>query len=66
MRRATECRTHARECRKLAKLSPPGSIQHKQLLTMAEGWDNFAIERERMEARAIAARNPIGKGNAHD
>lgn len=47
MKKASEYRDHARECRELAALmSEPENRQ--QLLHMAESWDLLADERERI------------------
>ena len=51
MRRASEYRQHAQECRSLA-----AKMEHAQerdlLLRMAATWDEMAAERERMPAAA--------------
>ncbi len=48
MSKGTEYRKHAQECRALAR-----NVQNEghrgQLLRMAEAWDSFAAERERLE-----------------
>jgi uncharacterized protein YjiS (DUF1127 family) len=47
MRKVTEYREHARECRKLAALmAEPES--RAQLLNIADSWDQLADERERL------------------
>jgi hypothetical protein len=46
MRKISEYRQHADECRGLAALMPSGE-QRDQLLEMAETWDRLARERER-------------------
>jgi len=57
MTKGIEYRKHARECRALAR-----NVQnegHKfQLLKMAEAWDSFAAERERLEQTRTLT-NPI-------
>ena len=48
MSKGLEYRKHAQECRALARNVQ--NDQHKtQLLKMAEAWDSFAAERERVE-----------------
>jgi len=47
MKRASEYRKYAEECRALAKLVPEGE-QRKQLLEMARVWDNLAADRENL------------------
>lgn len=47
MRKASEYRAHAQECRHLAKQMRPGQ-QRDQLLAMASTWDALANERETM------------------
>lgn len=44
MKKASEYRQHAQECRDLAKQMPQGE-QRDQLLEMARTWDNLAAER---------------------
>ena len=57
MTKGVEYRKHAQECRALAR-----NVQnegHKlQLLKMAEAWDSFAVERERVEQTRMLT-NPI-------
>ncbi len=71
MKKASEYRRHAEECRGLAKALPPGD-QRTQLLEMARTWDNLAADRaalvlkhpdlaigdEHREERAEAAGGP--------
>jgi len=47
MRKISEYRQHAGECRALAAMMPSGE-QRDQLLGMAETWDRLAEERERL------------------
>ena len=48
MSKGVEYRKHAQECRALARNVQ--NEEHKnQLLKMAEAWDSFAAERERLE-----------------
>jgi hypothetical protein len=47
MKLASEYRQHAQECRALARTAQ-NEEQRTQLLKMAEAWDNFAAERERL------------------
>jgi hypothetical protein len=44
MKKASEYREHAEQCRKLAKGMPPGE-QRDQLAEMAVTWDRLAEER---------------------
>jgi hypothetical protein len=46
VKKASEYRQHAQECRALAKHMPPGE-QREQLIRMAETWDQLAQERTR-------------------
>ena len=46
VKKASEYRQHAQECRALAKHMPPGE-QRDQLIRMAETWDQLAQERAR-------------------
>jgi hypothetical protein len=46
VKKASEYRQHAQECRDLAKHMPPGE-QREQLVRMAETWDQLAQERTR-------------------
>ena len=50
MKKASEYREHAEQCRTLAKGMPPGS-QRDQLLEMAATWDKLAIERSELIRR---------------
>ncbi len=45
MKKASEYRKHAEECRILAKQVPEGP-QREQLLEMARTWDNLANDRD--------------------
>lgn len=45
MKKASEYRKHAEECRALAKQVPEGP-QRDQLLEMARTWDNLANDRD--------------------
>jgi hypothetical protein len=47
MKKASEYREHARECRELAALMAEPE-NRRQLLDMAESWDLLAEERERL------------------
>lgn len=47
MKKASEYRKYAEECRALAKQMPHGE-QRSQLLEMAKTWDNLAADRERL------------------
>jgi hypothetical protein len=50
MKKASEYRQHAKECRKLARSAAPG--EHRdQLLNMAITWDNLAAERSALVLR---------------
>ena len=44
MKKASEYRQHARECRELAKGIPEGP-QRDQLIEMARTWENLAADR---------------------
>ena len=46
MKKVSEYRQHAAECRSLAS-GMPNEEQRDQLLSMAETWDQLADERER-------------------
>ena len=50
MRKASEYRQHAEECRALAKGLREGE-QREQLLNMAETWDKLAAERSELVLR---------------
>ena len=50
MKKASEYRQHAEECRALAR-SMTDAAQRDQLLKMAETWDRLAAEREESQAR---------------
>jgi hypothetical protein len=47
MKKASEYRQHAEECRALAKQVPEGP-QREQLLEMARTWEALAEERDRL------------------
>ncbi|MBD2749124.1 hypothetical protein IC232_20780 [Microvirga sp. BT688] len=47
MKKASEYRQHAEECRILAKQVPDG-VQRNQLLEMAKTWDALAEDRDRL------------------
>ncbi len=48
MKKATDYRQHATECRTLAQQMKPGE-QREQLLEIARTWDKLAEERERAD-----------------
>jgi hypothetical protein len=50
MKKASEYRRHAEECRALAKNMKPGE-QRDQLLEMATTWENLAAERTELIGR---------------
>jgi hypothetical protein len=50
MKKASEYRQHARECRALAQGMDPGE-QRNQLLEMAATWDNLAADRSDLVRR---------------
>jgi hypothetical protein len=50
MKKASEYRQHAEECRALAQGMDPGE-QRNQLLEMAATWDNLAADRSEMVRR---------------
>lgn len=50
MKKASEYRQHARECRELAA-SMPSADQREQLLQMAEHWDKLAADRADLISR---------------
>jgi hypothetical protein len=50
MKKASEYRQHAEECRALAKSMPVGK-DRDQLLGMAATWDNLAAERSKLVQR---------------
>jgi hypothetical protein len=45
VKKASEYRTHAEECRALAKHMSPGE-QREQLIAMAETWERLADQRD--------------------
>jgi hypothetical protein len=47
VKKASEYRQHAEECRILAKQVPDG-VQRNQLLEMAKTWDALAEDRDRL------------------
>ena len=50
MKKASEYRLHAQECRELARHMPDGA-QRDQLIEMAKTWDNLAAERSDLVGR---------------
>jgi hypothetical protein len=50
MKKASEYRLHAQECRDLARHMPDGA-QRDQLIEMAKTWDNLAAERSDLVRR---------------
>lgn len=50
MKKASEYRQHAEECRVLAKSMPTGN-DREQLLEMAKTWDTLATERSKLVQR---------------
>ena len=50
MKKASEYRQHAKECRAMANQSKPGP-QRDQLLEMARTWDKLATERSDLVRR---------------
>lgn len=50
MKKASEYRAHARECRSLAAGIPPGA-QRDQILSMATNWEDLARERVELITR---------------
>ena len=61
MKKASEYRLHAEECRELARQMPDGE-QRNQLLEMARTWDNLAAERS-----DLVRRHPeIAVGTEHE
>ena len=50
VKKASEYRQHAEECRILARQVPEGP-QREQLLEMARTWDNLAQDRDRLVER---------------
>ena len=57
MKKASEYRRHAEDCRKLARSAD--SEEHRELLnTMATTWDRLADDRERMVAAEPQAAAP--------
>ena len=50
MKKASEYRQHAEQCRALARTMPAGK-HRDQLLEMAATWDNLAIERSELVRR---------------
>jgi len=50
VKKASEYRQHAEECRILARQVPDGP-QREQLLEMARTWDNLAQDRDRLVER---------------
>ena len=61
MKKASEYRRHAEECRALANQLKPGP-QRDQLLEMARTWDNLAADRS-----DLVRRHPeLGLSGEHD
>ncbi|HYG27941.1 MAG TPA: hypothetical protein VD906_13675 [Caulobacteraceae bacterium] len=61
MKKASEYRLHAEECRQLASRMNSGE-QRDQLLTMAQTWDRLAAERSE-----LVRRHPeLGMEGEHD
>lgn len=64
MKKASEYRKHAEECRALAKQVPEGQ-QRDQLLEMARTWDNLADDRDALIRKhpelALPDEKPAGK-----
>jgi len=54
MKKASEYRKHAQECRDMARGLPEGD-HRAQLLEMAETWENLAREREAKAKKQSAA-----------
>jgi hypothetical protein len=54
MTKGAEYRKHAQECRALARNVQNDEHKH-QLIKMAEAWDSFAAERERLERSGRAS-----------
>ena len=50
MKKASEYRQHAEECRALARSMPAGK-DRDQLLAMSATWDNLATERSKLVQR---------------
>jgi hypothetical protein len=46
MKKTSEYRKHAQECRAMAQ-NARNAEEREQLLKMAEAWERFAVERER-------------------
>ena len=62
MKKASEYRKHAEECRELAKQVPEGP-QRDQLLEMARTWDNLANDRDALVQKhpELAQKGETGK-----
>ncbi|WP_243368155.1 hypothetical protein [Microvirga solisilvae] len=58
MKKASEYRKHAEECRALAKQVPEGP-QREQLLEMARTWDNLAKERDALVQKHPEIAQPL-------
>ena len=56
MNKVSDYRHHAQECRVLAR-NAPNEEQRTQLLKMAEAWEAFAAEHERMVRTKEAKQN---------
>lgn len=60
MKKASEYRKHAEECRALAKQVPEGP-QREQLLEMARTWDALANDRDALVQRHPEIAQPTKK-----
>jgi chromosome segregation ATPase len=62
VKKASEYRQHADECRALAAQMQQGD-QRDQLMRMAETWENLAKDRERLsrKSRELNEKSPAGK-----
>lgn len=58
MKKASEYRKHAEECRALAKQVPEGP-QREQLLEMARTWDNLANDRDALVQKHPEIAKPL-------
>jgi hypothetical protein len=59
MKKPAEYRQLANECRALAR-SARNDEHRSQLLKMAEGWDQFAVQSERTQSAEVRARSYCG------
>ena len=57
MKKASEYRQHANECRNLAK-QVRDAAQRKQLLEMAKTWDALAVDRDRLAQSDLEVKAP--------